>query len=83
MPGDDRTVELTLESYETRGEDFESDVETEWKVDAPGLDHPCAGETPEEALRVLAGSLENEIGEFADIDELLEAEVEEDEWEVA
>jgi len=43
---------------------------------------PCAGETPTEALRVLAESLVNDDG-FADIDELIEAEPEGDEWEVA
>ena len=82
MPGLDETVELTLKKYETRGEDFEDDIETHWKVDAPGLDRPCAGDTPSEALRVLASSLEHSDGEFADIDELIEAEPEEDSWEV-
>ena len=80
MPGLDDEVELTLEKYETRGEDFESDIETRWKVDAPGLDRPCAGDTPSEALRVLASSLEHSDDEFADIDELLDAEPETDEW---
>lgn len=80
MPGVDDEVELTLEKYETRGEDFEEDIETQWKVDAPGLDRACAGDTPSEALRVLASSLEHSDGEFADIDELLDAEPETDEW---
>ena len=80
MPGIDDEAELTLEKYETRGEDFESDIETRWKVDAPGLDRPCAGDTPSEALRVLASSLEHSDDEFADIDELLDAEPETDEW---
>jgi len=71
MPGVDEKIELTLEQYETRGEDFESDIETHWKVDAAGLDMPCAGETPTEALRVLAESLVNDDG-FADIDELID-----------
>ncbi|TKX55072.1 hypothetical protein EXE42_06125 [Halorubrum sp. SP3] len=76
MPGfDDRVTNLTLESYQTRGEDFENDIETNWKVDAPGLELPCSGETPAEALRVLAASLEEDDG-AADIEELLDAESE-------
>ena len=75
---DDRVADLTLESYQTRGEDFDNDTETKWKVDAPGLELPCSGETPAEALRVLAASLEDDDG-AADIEELLDAESEDDE----
>lgn len=83
MPGlDNAEIELTLEKYETRGEDFEDDIETRWKVDTAGLDRPCAGETPSEALRVLADSLEHADDRFADIDELIDAKPEEDPWEV-
>jgi len=77
MPGfDDRVANLTLESYQTRGEDFKNDIGIHWSVDAPGLEHPCSGETPAEALRVLAASLEEDDG-AAEIEELLAAESEE------
>jgi len=76
MSVDDVKIDLTLEKYHSRNLDDDS-VEEGWKVDAAGLDRPCAGETPEEALRVLAASLE---GDGSVIDELIDAEPEEDEW---
>ncbi|WP_066415374.1 hypothetical protein [Halorubrum aethiopicum] len=76
MPGfDDAEIDLVLERYHARNRADDS-VEERWRVDAEGLDRPCAGDTPSEALRVLADSLEHSEEEFADIDELLDAEPE-------
>ena len=80
MPGfDDVEIELTLQKYYTRNPDDDS-VEERWRVDAPGLDMPCAADTPERALEVLAESLRDGSDGQADLDELIEAEPETDEW---
>jgi hypothetical protein len=80
MPGlDDAQIELTLEKVHTRKPDNDS-VEERWQVDAPGLDMPCGGRTPERALECLAESLRDDEDGQADLDELLDAEPETDEW---
>ena len=77
MPGfDDRVADLTLRKYHSRNPDDDT-VEEGWSVEADGLDGGWVGESPSEALRVLAASLEDDDG-AADIDELLEAEPPED-----
>jgi len=80
MPGlDDAEIGLTLEKVHTRNPDDDS-VEERWQVDAAGLDMPCGGRTPERALEVLAESLRDDEDGQADLDELIEAEPEADEW---
>jgi len=77
MPGlDDAEIELTLRKYHARNLDDDSVTEG-WEIDAAGVDASPAGETPEEALRVLAASLEDDDG-AVDIDTLADAEREDD-----
>jgi len=78
MPGfDDAEIELTLEKYHTRNPDDDS-VEERWRVDAPGLGIPCGGETPSRALEVLAESLRDDDNGQANLNELIEAEPDDD-----
>ena len=73
MPGfDDVEIELTLRKYHSRSLDDDSVTEG-WEVDAAGIEACPSGETPAEALRVLAASLEDDDG-AADIDVLADAE---------
>lgn len=82
MPDDDVEIELTLRKYHTRS--FDDDSVTEgWAVDAAGLEAPPSGETPEEALRVLAQMIENDGGDgrSVSVDVLADADPVEDEFE--
>ena len=76
---DDAEIELTLEKVHTRNPDDDS-VEERWQIDAPGLDMACGGRTPERALECLAESLRDEDDGQADLDALIAAEPEADEW---
>ena len=78
---DEQEGELTLRNYLSRDPEDDS-VEERWVVESDNADLGWAGETPSEALRVLASSLEDEDGK-AEIDELVEDdEADAGDWEV-